>query len=283
MIAVECIDKRAIQWHYDLSTVFYRLLWGPHIHHGLWTAEESTERAQLQLTETLARLARIPAEGCDLLDVGCGMGGSSIHLARKFACQVTGVTLSPVQRWWAATSSWLQGARSRTKFVAQDAERLDFPAASFDVLWSIECTEHLFDKQAFFRRAANWLRPGGRVAICAWLAKEDACDAQDRQLLEDVCRGMFCPSLGSRQDYAGWFAEAGLQLTHFEDWSERVARTWSICQQRVRRWRLQHVARVVDRSSVDFLDKFQTMIDAYARGSLRYGCLIAEKPASANA
>ena len=31
-------EKGAIRSHYDLATPFYRLVWGPHIHHGLWSA-----------------------------------------------------------------------------------------------------------------------------------------------------------------------------------------------------------------------------------------------------
>ena len=49
-------------------------------------------------------------------------------------------------------------------FACQDVETVEYPARSFDVIWSIECTEHLFDKPRFFRRAASWLRPGGRLA-----------------------------------------------------------------------------------------------------------------------
>ena len=56
----------------------------------------STRRAQLRLTETLASYAS-PPRGAQVLDVGCGMGGSSVFLARKYAARVTGITLSPVR------------------------------------------------------------------------------------------------------------------------------------------------------------------------------------------
>ncbi|MBS0208577.1 MAG: hypothetical protein JSS27_06440 [Planctomycetes bacterium] len=38
MISVCDVKKSAVRSHYDLVTPFYRLLWGEHIHHGLWHA-----------------------------------------------------------------------------------------------------------------------------------------------------------------------------------------------------------------------------------------------------
>lgn len=32
-----------------------------------------------------------------MVDVGCGIGGSSRHIAKKFGCRAEGITLSPVQ------------------------------------------------------------------------------------------------------------------------------------------------------------------------------------------
>ena len=277
MFTIEAVEKTAIRRHYDLSTVFYRLLWGHHIHHGLWNGAESPAQAQRNLTETLAAFAGLRADE-QVLDVGCGMGGSSVHLAKEHNCQVTGITISPVQRFWASLAARWTGVGGRTRFLHQDAESVCFAPATFDVVWSIECTEHLFNKPAFFRRAADWLRPNGRLAICAWLSKEDALEIQDRKLLQDVCRGMLCPSLGSRADYVQWIEDSGLQLTRYEDWTDRVSRTWEICRDRIRRFRVRGLAHWVNRESVEFLDKFQTMLDAYASGAMRYGCLIAVKP-----
>ena len=41
MIACAGVTKREIRLHYDLATPFYRLLWGPHIHHGMWDARRA--------------------------------------------------------------------------------------------------------------------------------------------------------------------------------------------------------------------------------------------------
>src|SRR5580704_4746532 len=100
MIVCAAVTKASIRQHYDVATPFYRLLWGPHIHHGLWESDESPPVAQHRLIDRLATAAGLRA-GDRVVDVGCGMGGSTIELAARYGCSVTGVTLSPVQRAWA--------------------------------------------------------------------------------------------------------------------------------------------------------------------------------------
>ena len=123
-------------------------MWGPHIHHGLWSAKESPQLAQRQLTEQMAQLAKIQP-GSRIVDIGCGMGGSSMWLANNLACEVTGVTISSVQQRWATASALCSRTRPRPRFFRADAEEIQFEPAGYDVVWSIECTEHLFDKASF--------------------------------------------------------------------------------------------------------------------------------------
>lgn len=276
MISCPTVQKQVIRDHYNISTLFYRLLWGQHIHHGLWSGSESPRVAAQQLTERVAREAGI-CRGDRVVDIGCGMGGSSIYLARELQCDVTGITLSPVQRRWAALASRLSGTARRTRFLCHDAETVQLPPESFDVAWSIECTEHLFDKPAFFQRMSDWLRPGGKVAICAWLAGDEPLDAVGRQKVYDVCEGFFCPSLGTAQDYCRWLSAAGLAVSEVFDWTDRVARTWEICRDRVQRTAMHRVARLLDRGQLIFLNRFQTILDAYHTRAMGYGCFIAEK------
>mgnify|MGYP000694346485 FL=1 len=143
--------------------------------------------------------------------------------------------------------------------------------------WSVECTEHLFDKAAFFRKMATWLRPGGKVAICAWLASDDPLSQPQEKLVYEVCEGFFCPSLGSEQDYVNWLTAAGLRVTGVNDWTSRVSRTWEICRDRVNRFGIRRMASWIDPGQVIFIDRFQTLLDAYNTGAMKYTSFIAEK------
>lgn len=278
MIACPSVRQSDIRGHYNLTTPFYRLLWGVHIHHGLWEGNESSRAAQQNLTETLIREARI-AHGSRVLDVGCGMGGSSIHLAKAMGCDVTGVTISPVQRWWATQRARWNRVGSRTQFHCTDAEKLEMPAGSLDAVWCIECSEHLFDKPRFFAKAASWLKPGGCIALCAWLAGDDLQSEAKVKDVYDVCEGFFCPSLGSTDDYCGWMRDAGLTVERVHDWTSRVDRTWELCRDRVQKTHMRWLAKAIDANTVMFLDRFDTILRAYRTGAMKYGCFVARTPA----
>ena len=289
MIECPTVTSTSIRRHYDLLSPFYRVLWGRHIHHGLWDEADVSfalppDVAQLRLTETLADLAGITG-GQRVLDIGCGLGGSAIHLASTRGCHVTGVTVSGVQCAYARAAAIKNGVAGplrrgpgRAMFRHDDAERLAFDSNSFDVVWSVECTEHLFDKLGFFERAARWLQPGGRLAICAWVAGEEPLSPEQHDIAYRVCEGMFCPSLGTASDYETWFDDAGLTDIETHDWTARVAKTWELCLDRVRSSGTGRIAPLFGRDAVLFLSRFQTMLDAYHSGAMRYVALTARKP-----
>ena len=276
MIVGPAVRKSAIQFHYDSLTLFYRLFWGPHVHHGLWADGVPTppmQAAQERLIDLLVTQADIRS-GESVLDVGCGMGGSSLELARR-GCYVLGVTLSPVQQAWATVSAALRGLRSRARFRCLDAERMSLPPASVDVMWNVECSEHLHDKPAFFSNVARWLRPGGRVALCAWLAGDGPQAARGAF---EVCDAFLCPSLGTAQDYQGWLADAGLEPVAFLDLTHQVEATWEVCQRRIDRLNMRLFANILGRDTTKFTSSFQTLLDGYRNGSMRYGLFVSRKP-----
>lgn len=264
----------AIRNHYDQLSFFYRLFWGDHIHHGYWEDGESPAAAQEKLIARLAERAAIPPSS-HVLDVGCGLGGSSFWLVRRLGCTVQGITLSPAQCAMASTRAREEGLVERVSFAVADANRLELPAESFDAVWVIECSEHLTDKADFLRRTARVLRPGGRLALCAWLANEGN---DPNGLVGEVCRAMLCPSLASLGEYVGWVEAAGFVDVQGEDVTQRVQKTWDHCLTILEHPDVRNVLPHLDAATRDFLGVFATMRRAYATGAMGYGMFTARKP-----
>src|SRR2546425_8793425 len=180
-------DKHRIIEHYDVLSPYYRSLWGDHLHHGYCIrGDESKEKAQLQLIEHLARLARVKP-GSDILDIGCGFGASSLYLAKNHNAAVTGITISPVQVEMAIGAA--AGQNLDVRFLSMDAEAMSLHK-KFDVLWSVESISHYLNREQFFASAANLLKPGGSFAITDWFKKENLTGAETQKYIEPIENGM---------------------------------------------------------------------------------------------
>jgi tocopherol O-methyltransferase len=270
---IECdIDTKDIQSHYDRLSFLYRTLWGDHIHHGYWSGDESSPRAQVRLIERLVSFARIP-RGARVLDVGCGIGGSSVWLAKELGCTVTGLTISPAQMKLARDLARREGVEHAVSFEVRDANDLSLEER-FDVVWVIECTEHLRDKAAFVHSAKRLLHPSGTLAFCAWLVAADLTP-QLRQLAMQVCDGMLCPSLASTLEYQSWLSAAGFQDIRAEQITSRVQQTWDRCSQIAQRPEIQRLLRATDEKTRKFVAAFDAIRRAYVEGAMEYGMFAA--------
>ena len=216
--------------HYDELDVFYREIWGEHVHHGLWrTGQESPEVATQQLIDHVAVRAHLQ-DGQAVCDVGAGYGATARHLAKSYGARVTAITISPAQYAYATA---LEPDAVNPTYLLRDWLDNDLPAESFDTVISIECISHVPDKQRFFDEVARVLRPGGRLVVCAWLANEAPPPWQIRHVLEPICREGQLPSLATAAEYLNMMTTSGLAFDGLEDLSAQVRRTWSICIRRL--------------------------------------------------
>jgi len=216
--------------HYDALDRFYRELWGEHVHHGLWTTgDESPAEAVVALARRVADRAGA-RPGARVCDVGCGYGATARLLAAEHGCDVTALTVSRAQYDHAVRADPF--AHNPT-YLLRDWLDNRLPSASFDAVVAIESTEHMADRRRCMTEMARVLRPGGRAVICAWLAAEQATPAQERLLLEPICREGRLAGLATESEYRLLLEEAGLAVDRGEDLSWRVARTWPTCIRRL--------------------------------------------------
>ena len=87
------------------------------MHHGYYVPEDRTDhvQAQIDLIDEVLKWAEVE-NATSVVDVGCGIGGSSRHIARKFNCDAKGITLSPYQANRGNELAKEQGLSDKTSF-----------------------------------------------------------------------------------------------------------------------------------------------------------------------
>ena len=117
--------KDGIAFFYDRSSKLWEDVWGEHMHHGYYVPENRTDhvQAQIDLIDEVLKWAGVPEENGDdtpkrVVDVGCGIGGSSRHIVKKYGekCTAQGITLSPYQANRGNELAKEQGLADRASF-----------------------------------------------------------------------------------------------------------------------------------------------------------------------
>ena len=253
---------------------YYYSLWGEHLHHGYWIrGDESKEVAQLQLTEHLAELANVPI-GAELLDIGCGFGGSSLFLAKKYKARATGITISPVQVEMAQRAAAAEQVDAQ--FLLMDAETLTF-AKQFELLWSVESISHYHDRRRFFSNAVRFLKPGGTFALTDWFKRGGLSPAQTRKFIRPIEKGMFI-ELEVMDKYESYLIESGLEIVHRQDLSQQCARSWDLGLEIIRDKSFWSLAAEQGRHFLTYLRAFRAIQAGYRSGNFVYGLFVARKP-----
>jgi cyclopropane fatty-acyl-phospholipid synthase-like methyltransferase len=269
-------EKHKIIEHYDVVSPYYSSLWGEHIHHGYWVrGDESKEAAQIQLMDHLAQLANTKT-GSRILDIGCGFGGSSLYLAKKYGASTTGITISPVQVQMAKEAA--AKTNLDASFFLMDAEDMQF-SEPFDLLWSVESISHYHDPRKFFASAVKFLKPGGSFALTDWFQKENLSPADKRKFIEPIEKGMMV-ELRGMNDYSDFLVSSGLHVVHRQDLTLNCAKSWDLGLDIIKGKKFWTLAAKHSAEFVTNLKAFRAMRAGFASGNFVYGLFVAKLPES---
>ena len=159
-------DRKAIEYHYDVSNEFYASWLDSRMVYSCAyfpQGDEDLETAQrLKLDHICRKLMLAP--GHRLLDIGCGWGAMVIHAAREYGARAVGITLSTNQYELARERVREAGLEDRVEIRLQDYR--DVPANErFDRISSIGMFEHvgLKNLRTYFDCVHALLEPGGVV------------------------------------------------------------------------------------------------------------------------
>jgi len=168
--------------YYDECEVHYKMNWKLDkclaMHYGYADeANRSFEKSLLNMNHQLAKRIGI-TENDYVLDAGCGVGGSSIYIAKNFGCKAHGITLAGNQVASGTKNAEKLGVSDRVQFSQQSYLNTNFPDETFDVVWAIESICHAPDKSIFFNEAYRVLKPGGRIVVSDYIKEPNLTEEQ---------------------------------------------------------------------------------------------------------
>jgi len=172
---------------------------------------------------TLPELQRVAAElrlrpDDTLVDLGCGMAGPALWVARETQARLTGIDASLVATEQASARAAALGLADRARFVVGSYAATGLAAGSVDGVMSEDALQYAPDKRAAMAEVARILRPGGRFVFTAYEL--------------DPERAANLPVLGADpvDDYRPALVEAGLSVDVYEEapgWPEPMTTTYS--------------------------------------------------------
>jgi len=207
-----------VNQYYDLTTDFYEWGWGTSFHFAPRFKNEAVAASIARHEHFLAlRLGLKP--GMKVLDVGCGVCGPMMEIARFSGATVIGINNNAYQVSRGEKLIKANGLSSICSAVKGDFMNTPFPDNYFDCCYGIEAICHAPDKLAIYNELKRVLKPGGKFACYEWCLtdKFDHKNKDHKKIKEDIEVGDGLPDIDSIKEVLKCLSEAGFIIEESKD------------------------------------------------------------------
>ncbi len=192
-------SKKYISKHYDLGNKFFSIWLDKTLTYSSAIYEnkdDDLEKAQKNKYQKLINLLQIN-EGDKVLEIGCGWGGFSEYLAKRYEVLVDCITISKKQYEYSKKRIFESGLNNKVKVKFLDYRDLQ---DKYDKIASIEMIEAVGDKYLndYFKTIKHSLKPNGKAAVQGIVIKDDLFDRYKNNedfIQKYIFPGGFLPSI----------------------------------------------------------------------------------------
>ncbi|CAK7333713.1 unnamed protein product [Dovyalis caffra] len=213
---------------YDKSSGVWEDIWGDHMHHGfcdpVFGIDSDHRIAQIRIIQEALSFTGVSEDPGkrpkNALDVGCGIGGTTKYIARKYGAKCIGINLSPIQIQRANAIAAAEGLADKVSFQVADALEQPFSDGQFDLVLSVECGEYIADKRKFAAELARVAAPGGTIVILSFCHRdlgpsEESLQPWELKRLKKIYDAFQIQGYCSAADYVNFFESLSLQVITF--------------------------------------------------------------------
>ncbi len=285
--------SNAAERYYDDNTpgIYLRGWNRDHIHFGLFEPgecpgpgevlvdSEGLARAVTRMVDVIVDPAVIE-KGHHVLDAGCGVGGTALHLARTAGCSVTGVNINRMQLEMARRKAAEAGLGRRIDFQYADCSlNLPFSDNSIDVVVNIESACHYGDRGKFLQEASRVLKPSGKIVAMDWMARDGLAAEEYDEYIVPLCQPFAVSGLESQSTYSEKLRNAGLEILEFEGFGGKDADNIRLVEYAHNLLVTLQFAGVETQGIRRLSDQFRTLSAAWKSGNFELRRYCAQKPA----
>ena len=204
--------------YYDLVTDFYEFGWGKSFHFAPRVPGESFKASLARHEHYLALVLRL-TPGMVVADLGCGVGGPLIEIARFSGAKVVGININAYQVERARQLAEEAELTHLAEFMHCDFLNVGAPDSSFDAVYAIESTFHAPDKISIYGEAFRLLKPGGEFAVYEYCLTDrfDESDALHLKLKAEIELGGGMHDIDSRHTVDDALRTVGFDVLETRD------------------------------------------------------------------
>ena len=208
--------------YYDLVTDFYEYGWGRSFHFAPRMPGETFKASLVRHERNIADALGLK-EGMVVADIGCGVGGPLLTIARHSGAKIVGVNSNDYQLDRARSYVEQAGLSHLAEFIHCDFLNVDAPDESFDAIYSIEATCIAPDKMSIYGEIMRLLKPGAHFAVYEY-AMTDRFEADNPRHLKmkaDIELGGGLINLDERQTVDDALHALGFEVLEIRDLAEQ--------------------------------------------------------------